>query len=107
MPRTDFPSVRKSDVIERLAATMATDNLTPEDAGLVVTTILDTMREALISGDRIEIRGFGTFTVNDYPARTGRHPRDPNKVIQVPAKRLPRFRCGKSLRESVMGSVGQ
>ena len=105
MATNDLPSVRKSEIIERFADRVAVDNLSPDDAALVANTILDSMRTALIDGRRIEIRGFGTFSVNSYAARKGRHPKDPSKTIDVAAKRLPRFRPGKALREAVMESA--
>jgi integration host factor subunit beta len=105
MANTDLPSVRKSEIIEQFTGRVAADNLSGEDASLVANTILDSMRQALVDGNRIEIRGFGTFTVNHYDAREGRHPKDPDRKIQVAAKRLPRFRPGKALRAAVMESA--
>ena len=105
MTKHELPSIRKSEIIEQFAQRVAVDNLSAEDANLVANTILDSMRQALVQGHRIEIRGFGTFTVNHYAAREGRHPKDPSRTIQVAEKRLPRFRPGKALREAVMDSV--
>jgi integration host factor subunit beta len=66
----------------------------------VVNLVFDQMTEALKRGDRIEIRGFGSFTSKSYDAYTGRNPKtgDP---IHVPAKRLPFFKVGKELKERV------
>ena len=105
MSITELPSVRKSEIVEQFAQAVAADNLSPEEATLVANTILDSMKQALVAGCRIEIRGFGTFTVNHYAARSGRHPKNPERIIQVAAKRLPRFRPGKALREAVMRSA--
>ena len=105
MANQDLPSVRRSEIIDRFAQRVMVDNLSADDAALVANTILDSMRQALIDGHRIEIRGFGTFTVNHYEARKGRHPKDPDRTIDVAAKRLPRFRPGKALREAVMESA--
>ncbi len=58
------------------------------------------MTEALASGDRIEIRGFGSFALNYRPPRIGRNPKSGDKV-QVPAKYVPHFKAGKELRERV------
>ena len=61
---------------------------------------LDAMGEALVKGHRIEIRGFGSFTVNHRPARVGRNPRSGERV-DIPEKRVPHFKPGKGLREAV------
>ena len=105
MSNNELPCVRKSEIIEQFAQLVAADNLAADEAALVANTILDSMKQALIAGHRIELRGFGTFTVNHYAARVGRHPRDPGRSIQVAAKRLPRFRPGKALRDAVRSSA--
>src|ERR1017187_8083719 len=74
--------------------------LGPDDAELAVTTILDAMTQSLCCGSRIEIRGFGSFSVIYRPARTGRNPIDGCNV-QVPGKYVPRFKVGKELRQLV------
>lgn len=66
-----------------------------------VALILKTMAERLGQGGRIEIRGFGVFHVNHVPAKTGRNPRS-GQTVHIPAKRVPRFRAGKELRERVL-----
>jgi integration host factor subunit beta len=75
-------------------------NLAPKHAERVVKTIFDTMSGALGSHDRIEIRGFGTFSIKHYPAYTGRNPRS-GAVVDVPAKTAIKFKVGKGLRELV------
>lgn len=67
---------------------------------MVVNTILDSMTEALAAGDRIEIRGFGSFSVRHRRARTGRNPKT-GELISVPAKRVPFFTAGNELRVRV------
>jgi len=71
---------------------------------LSVKTILDAMSEALSRGDRIEIRGFGSFALNYRPPRVGRNPKSGEKV-DVPEKWVPHFKAGKELRERVDGSL--
>ena len=88
----------KSELIARLAERFP--QLVAKDADLSVKMILDAMTEALASGDRIEIRGFGSFSLNYRPPRTGRNPKTGSKV-QVPAKYVPHFKAGKELRERV------
>src|SRR5690554_7931405 len=69
---------------------------------MVVNTIFDSMTTALIAGDGIEIRGFGSFTVRQYKSYEGRNPRT-GDVVHVAPKRLPFFKVGKELRERVNG----
>ncbi len=88
----------KSELITRLAERFP--QLVAKDADMSVKMILDAMTEALASGDRIEIRGFGSFSLNYRPPRTGRNPKTGSKV-QVPAKYVPHFKAGKELRERV------
>jgi integration host factor subunit beta len=88
----------KSELIARLAERFP--QLVAKDADMSVKMILDAMTEALASGDRIEIRGFGSFSLNYRPPRTGRNPKTGSKV-QVPAKYVPHFKAGKELRERV------
>jgi integration host factor subunit beta len=88
----------KSELIEILSARHS--QLAPKDAELAVKTMLDAMSETLATGDRIEIRGFGSFGLNYRPPRTGRNPKTGEKV-QVPKKYVPHFKAGKELRERV------
>ena len=88
----------KSQLIELLSARHS--QLAPKDAELAVKMILDAMGESLAKGERIEIRGFGSFGLNYRPPRTGRNPKSGEKV-QVPAKYVPHFKAGKELRERV------
>ncbi len=88
----------KSELIARLAERFP--QLVAKDADLSVKMILDAMSEALAKGDRIEIRGFGSFSLNYRPPRLGRNPKTGAKV-EVPAKYVPHFKAGKELRERV------
>ncbi|MEW6164971.1 MAG: integration host factor subunit beta [Pseudomonadota bacterium] len=88
----------KSELITRLAERFP--QLVAKDADLSVKMILDAMSEALAKGDRIEIRGFGSFSLNYRPPRLGRNPKTGAKV-EVPAKYVPHFKAGKELRERV------
>ena len=75
-------------------------NIPTRTASSIVNTILNTMTETLMNGDHIEIRGFGSFSVKQYGSYTGMKPRTGEKV-KVKAKKLPVFKVGKDLRESV------
>ncbi|SDM36327.1 integration host factor subunit beta [Oryzisolibacter propanilivorax] len=88
----------RSDLVEELAARFA--QLTQRDAELAVKTILDAVGDALVRGHRIEIRGFGSFSVTRRPPRMGRNPRT-GQAVPIPEKRVPHFKPGKALREAV------
>ena len=88
----------KSDLIARLAERFP--QLVAKDADFAVKMILDAMSEALAKGDRIEIRGIGSFSLNYRPPRVGRNPKSGDKV-SVPEKWVPHFKAGKELRERV------
>jgi len=88
----------KSELIARLA--LRYPQLVAKDAELAVKTILDAMVKNLATGERIEIRGFGSFSLNYRPPRQGRNPKTGGKV-SVPEKYVPHFKAGKELRELV------
>jgi len=88
----------KSELISRLAVHFP--QLVASDAELAVKMILDAMSKSLSEGQRIEIRGFGSFGLNYRPPRIGRNPKSGERV-QVPAKYVPHFKAGKELRERV------
>ena len=91
-------AMNRSDLIDELAARFV--NLTKNDTEFAVNTLLDALQDALIAGHRIEIRGFGCFTVAHRPARIGRNPRNGDSVA-IPPTRSIRFKPGKALREAV------
>ena len=86
----------KSELIARLAE--LNPHLYQRDVERIVTTIFDEIALALARGDRVELRGFGAFSVKHRDARTGRNPRTGTSV-SVAAKAVPFFRTGKQLRE--------
>jgi integration host factor subunit beta len=88
----------KSELIARLAQRYP--QLVAKDAEYAVKMILDAMTQALLSGNRIEIRGFGSFGLNYRPPRVGRNPKSGERV-HVPEKYVPHFKAGKELRERV------
>ena len=94
----------KSELIARLAERYT--QLVAKDAELAVKSILDAMADALVNGQRIEIRGFGSYALNVRPPRIGRNPKSGEKVM-VLEKRVPHFKPGKELRESVDAMAGQ
>jgi integration host factor subunit beta len=88
-----------------LIAKLATENphLTQKDVERVISVILDQMIDALVGGGRVELRGFGAFSVRARPARAGRNPRT-GATVQVRAKAVPFFKSGKELRERLNAS---
>ncbi len=88
----------RSDLVEELAAQFR--QLTQRDAEFAVRAILDAINDALVHGHRIEIRGFGSFSVNHRPPRIGRNPRN-GESVAIPEKHVPHFKPGKALREAV------
>jgi integration host factor subunit beta len=89
--------MNKSELVEHLAERA---RITKKRSEQVVNLVFEQMGQALQRGDRVEIRGFGSFTSRPYEAYTGRNPRT-GEPIPVPAKRLPFFKVGKELKERV------
>lgn len=89
--------MNKSELMERLAERCGINVMQAED---VVNLIYRKMRDTMVSGGRIEIRGFGSFVVKEYQAYQGRNPKTGEK-ISVPPKKLPFFKVGKELKERI------
>jgi integration host factor subunit beta len=90
--------VNKADLISRLAERKG---LNYKIAKIIVDTVIDSLKRAIINGERVEIRGFGSFSPRHYRAYTGRNPKTGEKVYVKP-KRLPYFKVGKELKEMLM-----
>ena len=88
----------KSDLVQTLSEKIST--LTKKECEVIVDTVFHNMRAALHRGEKIEIRGFGSFTVRVRRAKEGRNPKTGEKV-SIPEKRIPFFKVGKELRELV------
>jgi integration host factor subunit beta len=88
----------KSDLIDAIAREQG--HLAHKDVELAVKCILEHMSEALSSGDRIEIRGFGSFSLHFRPPRMGRNPKT-GEAVALAGKHVPHFKPGKELRERV------
>jgi integration host factor subunit beta len=87
MNRSDLVNVLKDEV-----------SLSRKYAEKIVDTFFESIQDTLVKGERVEIRGFGSFTVNHYKPYLGRNPKTGNQ-IQVPAKKLPFFKVGKELKD--------
>jgi len=90
----------KSELVQRIA--QANPHLYQRHVEMIVNTILEEITSALARGDRVELRGFGPFSVKHRPARTGRNPRTGAKVA-VEQKNVPFFKTGKEMRERLNG----
>ena len=93
----------RSDLVEELASRFS--QLTHRDAEYAVKTILDAMSDALVRGHRIEIRGFGSFSLHFRPPRQGRNPKT-GETVALSGKYVPHFKPGKDLRERVNDGAG-
>ncbi|MES2859649.1 MAG: integration host factor subunit beta [Pseudomonadota bacterium] len=91
-------SMTKSELIELLAKRQP--HLKADDVDLAVKSLLQMMGTALADGDRIEVRGFGSFSLHFRPPRTGRNPKT-GDAVALPGKHVPHFKPGKELRERV------
>lgn len=89
-------TLTKSELIQRIAE--RNPHLYLRDVERIVGTIFDEISTALADGNRVELRGFGAFSVRQRDARTGRNPRT-GEPVEVEAKQMPFFKCGKELRE--------
>lgn len=93
----------KSELVQRIAE--QNPHLYQRDVENIVNAILDEITDALRSGNRVELRGFGAFSVKNRPARTGRNPRTGQKV-EVEEKFVPFFKTGKEMRERLNDGDG-
>lgn len=92
----------KHDLIEEVARHFP--RYSRRDAEVIVNSVFDSMAEALHQGERIEIRGFGSFVVKQRQAREGRNPKT-GRLVSVPSKRVPFFKVGKELKLRVDGKL--
>ena len=90
--------MNKSDLIAKIAEK---SGLTKVDSTKALDAFLETVEETLVSGDKVQLVGFGTFEVRDRKAREGRNPRNPEEKIHIPASKAPVFKAGKTLKEVV------
>ncbi|HOW55893.1 MAG TPA: HU family DNA-binding protein [Syntrophorhabdaceae bacterium] len=89
--------MNKMDIINKLATDI---NVNQKIAKIAVDTVIDSIKKAIINNERVEIRGFGSFTLREYKAYKGRNPKS-GETVQVEPKRLPYFKVGKELKEMV------
>ena len=87
----------KADLIDEVSKV---SNLTKKESETIVNTVFDNITDALANGDKVELRGFGSFRIRQRNARNGRNPKT-GTGVSVPEKRVPFFKVGKRLRELV------
>ena len=89
--------MNKSELIKTLAEENA---ISADEATIVVNTFFDSIRQALLADQRVEIRGLGSFKIKEYQGYSGRNPKT-GEVVSVAPKKLPFFRAGKELKEYI------
>lgn len=88
----------KSELIDKLVE--ANSLLTRKESEAIISIVFDSMSDALKSGEKVEIRGFGSFTIRARDAREARNPKS-GELVKIPSKKTPFFKTGKELRERV------
>ena len=95
--------MKKSDIVDSISGKIGVPKAQVQQ---MVDDVFDLIAEGLTKGEKIDLRGFGTFSVRDSKARTGRNPQS-GEPIQIPARRVPAFKPGKELKEKVNGAAPQ
>jgi len=90
----------KSELIEAVAAKVT--NFSRRDVEVIVDTLFDSMAQSLSRGDKVEIRGFGSFKIKERDGRQGRNPKSGENIF-IDAKKVPFFKAGKEIRERING----
>ncbi|ABW20168.1 histone family protein DNA-binding protein [Alkaliphilus oremlandii OhILAs] len=90
--------MNKAELVAKMAEKA---QLTKKDTELALNSFMETVEEALATGDKVQLVGFGTFEVRERKPRQGRNPRNPEQVIDIPASKAPVFKAGKTLKEQM------
>jgi integration host factor subunit beta len=98
VPKEFTPSITRSDLVKILSKNQR--YLAPKDVEVVVKSLINILSNSLSSGERIEIRGFGSFNLHYHPSRIGRNPRT-GESVNIAGKYVPHFKPGKELRKRV------
>ena len=99
VPKEFTPSITKSDLVKALSKNQR--YLAPKDVEVAVRSLINMLSNSLSSGERIEIRGFGSFSLRYHPSRIGRNPRT-GESVSIAGKYVPHFKPGKELRKRVL-----
>ena len=90
--------VNKAELVAKMSEK---SNLTKKESELALNAFMKVVEETLVAGDKVQLVGFGTFETRERAARSGRNPRKPEEVIEIPASKAPVFKAGKGLKELV------
>ncbi|WP_330655615.1 HU family DNA-binding protein [Alkaliphilus flagellatus] len=90
--------MNKAELVAKMAEKA---QLTKKDTELALNAFMESVEEALASGDKVQLVGFGTFEVRERKPRQGRNPRNPEQIIEIPASKAPVFKAGKTLKEQM------
>jgi DNA-binding protein HU-beta len=90
--------VNKAELVTKISEK---SGLTKKDAEQALNAFMGAVEEALVSGDKVQLVGFGTFETRERAARQGRNPRNPEEVIDIPASKAPVFKAGKGLKDTI------
>jgi integration host factor subunit beta len=99
VPKEFTPSITKSDLVKALSKNQR--YLAPKDVEVAVRSLINMLSNSLSSGERIEVRGFGSFNLRYHPSRIGRNPRT-GESVNIAGKYVPHFKPGKELRKRVL-----
>lgn len=90
--------MNKAELVSKMAEK---GELTKKDAEMALNAFMESIQEALVAGEKVQLVGFGTFETRERAARKGRNPRNPQQEIDIPASKAPVFKAGKSLKEAI------
>lgn len=95
--------MNKTELIAKMVEKSEVE-LTKKEAEAALNAFMKSVEEALIEGDKVSLIGFGTFETRERAARQGRNPRNPEQIIEIPESKMPAFKAGKSLKETIKRS---
>ena len=90
--------MNKAELVAKMAEK---SGMTKKDTEVALNSLMASVEEALVAGEKVQLVGFGTFETRERAARQGRNPRNPEEVIEIPASKAPVFKAGKALKEVV------
>jgi len=90
--------VNKAELVSKMAEK---SGLTKKEAEVALNAFMNSVQEALVNNEKVQLVGFGTFETRERAARQGRNPRDPEQVIDIPASKAPVFKAGKGLKDMI------
>jgi DNA-binding protein HU-beta/integration host factor subunit alpha len=98
-----MPNITKRELVMRITDKLGIKgvNITQQNVHTVVQTLIDEVTESLAQGNDVVFRNFGAFEVKEVKEKIGRNPRDPSKIVEIPARAVVRFKPGKEMKEKV------